>query len=294
MFYLVVGILCNIILLLILKSFQKFNVASFPAIIVNYVVAGSISLLFTNPKTVYFEASHLWLPSLALGALFCSIFFLISLTIERNGVSVATVSNKMSVVIPVILAFIIYKDSPHLLKILGIIMALLSVFLVSSAPVSQTTDASVPATKDKIKFILPIAVFFGSGMIDSIVNYVQKKLVHSEIETACFSGLSFFAAALIGLIAFVFFYKDKAKLDIKRTLIAGTVLGLPNYFSIYFIMKAIDANFIESSVLYPLLNVAVVLGSTLGAYLFFAEKLSFKNMAGIALSVFAIALIALA
>ena len=59
-------------------------------------------------------------------------------------------------------------------------------------------------------------------------------------------------------------------------------------------MKAIDANFIESSVLYPLLNVAVVLGSTLGAYLFFAEKLSFKNIAGIALSIIAIALIALA
>jgi drug/metabolite transporter (DMT)-like permease len=294
MLYLVVGILCNIILLLILKSFQKFKVASFPAIIVNYVVAGCISLLFTSPKSVYIEATHLWLPSLALGALFCSIFFLISLTIERNGVSVATVSNKMSVVIPVILAFIIYKDSPHLLKILGIIMALLSVFLVSSSSVNQTADATSSIKPNKIKALLPLAVFFGSGMIDSIVNYVQKKLVHSEIETACFSGLSFFAAALIGMIAFMFFYKDKAKLDIKRTLIAGTILGLPNYFSIYFIMKAIDANFIESSVLYPLLNVAVVLGSTLGAYLFFAEKLSFKNIAGIALSVLAIALIALA
>jgi drug/metabolite transporter (DMT)-like permease len=294
MLYLVVGILCNIILLLILKSFQKFKVSSFPAIIVNYIMAGCISLLFTSPKSVYIEATHLWLPSLALGALFCSIFFLISLTIERNGVSVATVSNKMSVVIPVILAFIIYKDSPHLLKILGIIMALLSVFLVSSSSVNQTADATSSIKPNKIKALLPLAVFFGSGMIDSIVNYVQKKLVHSEIETACFSGLSFFAAALIGMIAFMFFYKDKSKLDIKRTLIAGTILGLPNYFSIYFIMKAIDANFIESSVLYPLLNVAVVLGSTLGAYLFFAEKLSFKNIAGIALSVLAIALIALA
>ena len=294
MLYLVVGILCNIILLLILKSFQRFKVASFPAIIVNYIVAGSISLLFTNPKTVYFEATYLWLPSLLLGALFVAIFNLISVTIEKNGVSVATVSNKMSVVIPVILAFIIYKDSPHLLKIVGIIIALLSVLLVSS---SNTQDINIQTTglkKDKLKFILPIAVFFGSGMIDSIVNYVQKKLVHSEIETACFSGLSFFAAALIGILYFIFFYTDKTNLDIKRTLIAGIILGLPNYFSIYFIMKAIDANFIESSVLYPLLNVAVVLGSTLGAYLFFAEKLSLKNMAGIALSVLAIALIALA
>ena len=294
MFYLVVGILCNIVLLLILKSFQRFKVASFPAIIVNYIVAGSISLLFTNPKTVYIEATHLWLPSLFLGVLFVAIFNLISLTIEKNGVSVATVSNKMSVVIPVILAFIIYKDSPHLLKIVGIIIALFSVLLVSSSNTQAIDTQTTGLKKDKLKFILPIAVFFGSGMIDSTVNYVQKKLVHSEIETACFSGLSFFAAALIGILFFIFFYKDKSNLDIKRTLIAGIILGLPNYFSIYFIMKAIDGNFIESSVLYPLLNVSVVLGSTLGAYLFFAEKISLKNMAGIALSVLAIALIALA
>ena len=294
MFYLIIGISCNILLLLILKAFQRFKVASFPAIVVNYFSACSIAFLFTNPKSAFLEASHLWVSSLLLGILFVCVFYLISLTIEKNGVSVATVSNKMSVVIPVVLAFIIYKDSPHLLKILGIIIALLSVFLVSSAPVSQTTYTSVPTTKDKIKFILPIAVFIGSGLIDALVNYVQKKIVHSDAETSCFSGLTFFAAGIIGVLAFIFFYKKKATIDIKKTIIAGIILSLPNYFSIYFTMKAIDANFIESSVLYPLLNVAVVLGSTLGAYLFFAEKLSFKNIAGIALSIIAIALIALA
>jgi drug/metabolite transporter (DMT)-like permease len=191
------------------------------------------------------------------------------------------------VVIPVILAFIIYKDSPHLFKILGIIIALLSVFLVSSSP-KKEDDSS-----NKKNFLLPLAVFLGSGIIDALVNYAQKKLVHSEAETACFSGLSFYAAGLIGVIAFIMFYKEKGSIDIKKTFLAGVILGTPNFFSIYFIMKAIDANFMQSSVLYPILNVSVVLGSTLCAYLFFAEKLSLKNMIGIALSVLAIAFIAL-
>jgi multidrug transporter EmrE-like cation transporter len=117
--------------------------------------------------------------------------------------------------------------------------------------------------------------------------------VHSEAETACFSGLSFYAAGLIGVIAFVLFYNEKASIEIKKTFFAGLILGTPNFFSIYFIMKAIDANFMQSSVLYPILNVSVVLGSTFCAYLFFAEKLSLKNMVGIALSVLAIAFIAL-
>lgn len=290
MFYLVVGILCNIVLLLILRSFHKFNVPSFPAIIINYFVAGSFSLLFTTPKTIYFEATHLWLPALFLGILFVSIFYLISLTAEKLGVSVASVSNKMSVVIPVILAFIIYKDSPHLLKILGIVIALLSVFLVSASHSPEKTGT------DKKNFILPLAVFLGSGIIDALVNYAQKVLIrsHSEAETACFSGLSFFAAGFIGAIVFLFFYKEKKAIDIKKTLIAGIILGTPNYFSIYFIMKAIDANFLQSSVLYPIINVSVVLGSTFGAYLFFAEKLSVKNVMGIVLSVLAIVCIAFA
>ena len=287
MFYLIIGIACNILLLLILRSFQKFNVASFPAIVVNYFVAGSFSLLFTTPKTIYMEATHLWLPALFLGSLFVSIFYLISQTTAKLGVSVASVSNKMSVVIPVILAFIIYKDSPDLFKILGIIIALLSVFLVSS---SGKKDES---SSDKKNFILPLAVFLGSGIIDALVNYAQKKLVHSEAETACFSGLSFYSAGLIGVVAFIIFYKEKSIINIKKTLLAGIILGTPNFFSIYFIMKAIDANFMQSSVLYPILNVSVVLGSTFCAYLFFAEKLSIKNMIGIGLSVLAIAFIAL-
>ncbi len=287
MLYLIIGIACNILLLLILRSFHRFNVASFPAIVVNYFVAGSFSLLFTTPKTIYFEATHLWMPALFLGSLFVSIFYLISQTTVKLGVSVASVANKMSVIIPVILAFIIYKDSPDLFKILGIIIALLSVFLVSASHKKEQTGY------DKKNFILPLAVFLGSGIIDALVNYAQKVLVHSEAETACFSGLSFYSAGLIGVVAFVLFYKEKSTIDIKKTIIAGIILGTPNFFSIYFIMKAIDANFMQSSVLYPILNISVVLGSTLCAYLFFAEKLSVKNMIGIGLSVLAIAFIAL-
>ena len=287
MFYLLIGISCNVLLLLILRSFQKFKVEAFPAIVFNYFVAGSFSLLFTHPKTVYFEAVHLWLPALALGALFVSIFYLIAKTTEKMGVSVASVANKMSVVIPVLLAFMIYKDSPGALKVLGILVALLSVFLVSSSSKKEETHA------EKRSWILPLAVFLGSGIIDAMVNYVQKKLVHTETETACFSGLSFYAAGVIGLLAFLFFYKEKKKINVKKTLLAGTILGTPNYFSIYFIMKAIDSNCMQSSVLYPVLNVSVVLGSTFCAFLFFSEKLSMKNFLGISLSVLAIVLIAL-
>jgi drug/metabolite transporter (DMT)-like permease len=285
MFFLIGGIVCNILLLIVLKSFKKYGVAAFPAIVVNYFVAGSFSLLFTSPKSIYLDATHLWMPAALLGILFVSVFFLISLTTDKIGVSAASVANKMSVAIPVAIAFLLYGDSITLLKITGIILALLSVVFVSASDKKETNG-------QKPNYLLPAAVFIGSGAIDALVNYVQKKIVHNDVETACMVGLFFFAAGTYGLLGFLLFYKDKKNLNIKKTLLAGIILGTPNYFSIYLVMRAISSDIMQSSVLYPIVNVGVVLGSTLVAFLFFSEKLSFKNWMGILLSVAAIALIA--
>jgi drug/metabolite transporter (DMT)-like permease len=286
MIFLLAGILCNVALLLVLRTFSHFKIPAFPAIIVNYFVAAAFSLFFTSSRSVFLTASHLWWPSVILGALLVSVFFLISLTTERIGVSVASVANKMSVVIPVALAFVLYCDSISALKVAGIALALLSVIFVSIRP-----GATALA---KGSLLLPAAVFVGSGIIDSLVNYAQKRIVQSADETACLTGLFFTAAGMIGLFVFLFFYRGKNSLPYGRILLGGIVLGTPNYFSIYLIMRAISDNVLQSSVLYPVVNVGVVLGSTLGAVLLFGEKLSWKNWAGILLSVLAIILITLA
>lgn len=287
MLFLIAGIACNVALLLIIKSFKKYAIAAFPAIVVNYFVAATFSLGFTADKMVFLNAGHLWGPSLVLGVLFVSVFFLISVTTDKMGVAVASVANKMSVVIPVIMAFILYSDNITFLKITGIVLALLSVVFVSW---KDTKEAGAKKTN----WILPAAVFIGTGIIDAIVNYCQKKIVQSNDETACLTGLFFYAAGIFGLIAFLLFYREKKKINYGKTILAGIILGTPNYFSIYLIMRAISDNVLESSVLYPVVNVGVVLGSTLSAFLFFSEKLSFKNWFGILLSVAAIALITLA
>lgn len=286
MLFLIGGIACNVALLLIVRSFKKFGVDAFPAIVVNYFVAASFSFAFTTSRQVFLDATHLWMPSLVLGILFVSVFYLISLTTEKMGVSVASVANKMSVVIPVIMAFLLYGDQVTFLKVSGIVLALLSVVFVSSRESS--------GEKRRNNWILPAAVFLGTGVIDAIVNYAQKKVVQTEDETACLTGLFFYAAGIFGVLGFLLFYRGKKNLNYGKTIVAGIILGTPNYFSIYLVMRAISNNVLESSVLYPVVNVGVVLGSTLSAFFFFSEKLSFKNWLGIVLSVVAIALITLA
>lgn len=287
MFFLLGGILCNVALLLIVKSFERFKIEAFPAIVVNYFVAASLSFAFTKSKDVFVEAGHLYLPSVLLGVLFVSVFYLISLTAQKMGVSVASVANKMSVVIPVVSSFILFKDDINILKIGGIILALLAVVFVSSRNEKHSGA-------QKNSWILPAAVFIGTGVIDAIVNYAQKRIVQTNDETACLTGLFFYAAGFFGFLAFLLFYKRKKELNYGKTIVAGALLGIPNYFSIFLVMRAISDNVMQSSVLYPIVNVGVVLGSTVGALFLFSEKLSRKNWFGIALSVLAIAMITLA
>jgi len=286
MLFLLGGIACNVALLLIIRSFKRYEIPAFPAIVVNYFVAASISLPFMSSQKIFITAGHLWMPALVLGVLFVSVFYMISLTTDKMGVSVASVANKMSVAIPVIVAFILYNDAITFLKIAGIILALLSVVLVSAR------NESGPVKK--ANWILPAVVFFGSGVIDALVNYTQKTVVRSNEETACLTGMFFYAAGSFGLLAFLIFYPQKKNLKYGKALIGGIILGIPNYFSIYLVMRAISTNVMESSVLYPVVNVGVVLGSTLCAFFFFSEKLSLRNWIGIILSVLAITLITLA
>ena len=72
------------------------------------------------------------------------------------------------------------------------------------------------------------------------------------------------------------------------------VLGIPNYFSIYFLVKALRSNLLDSSGIFTINNVAIVIISTLLGIVFFKEQLSLKNWIGIILAVISIALVSLA
>src|SRR5690606_20363453 len=110
--------------------------------------------------------SYNWFPfALVLGALFITVFNLMAITTQRSGLSVVSVATKMSVVIPIIFGLVYYNESLGILKIIGIILALIAVYLASIK------------TKDGIKikrsnFIFPILVFLGSGIIDTTVKYL--------------------------------------------------------------------------------------------------------------------------
>jgi len=132
----------------------------------------------------------------------------------------------------------------------------------------------------------------GSGIIDSILKYIEITFMKPELE-ATISASIFCTALLVGIGFLVYDYvKNGTRFEFK-SILAGIVLGVPNYFSIIFIFKALAAND-EASFVYPVNHVGTILLSTMLGLLLFKERLQVRNWLGILLAVAAISLIAFA
>ncbi len=285
MIFLILSILFSSILFIIFKLFGKYDIDILQAIVVNYIVATSCGLLSTT-NTIPFLQLHnydwFW-GAVILGFIFITVFNLVALTTQKNGVSVAAVASKMSLAIPIIFGIIVYNESTDFLKIIGICIALIAVYL-TSIKANQTT------TTQKRTLLLPILVFIGSGIIDTGLKFLEIKYVSPE-DTAIFSATIFLFAAIIG-ICILIIKQVQGSLHFKlKNVIAGICLGIPNYYSIYFLIQALRSHQ-DSAIIFTINNIAVLLVSTVIGILLFKEKLILKNWIGIALAIISIILVA--
>ena len=207
-----------------------------------------------------------------------------AITTQRNGLSVAAVATKMSLAIPIIFGIIVYHESTGILKIVGIIIALIAVYMTS-----MKNAEGISITKENL--IFPLLVFVGSGIIDTSLKFFETKYV-AENDVPVFSASIFGFAAIIGV--FTLIYKSiRGTLQLSfKNIIAGIGLGVPNYFSIYFLIKALRYDNMDSSTVFTINNVAILLVSTVAGIFFFKERLILKNWIGIALAVISIILVA--
>ena len=286
MIFLLLSILFSTGLFVIFKYFGIYKIDVLKAIFVNYIVAFSMGFFFAERQIpiseIYLQP---WFSgALFLGALFVSIFFVMAMTAQENGVSVTSISGKMSVVVPVFFGIILYNESVTFLKIVGIIMALIAVYLSSVKEEKSEKNGTL---------LFPILLFIGSGTIDTLLKYVQENYVADE-DVSIFSGSLFGIAGVFAFFILVIkTIKKRASFGYKN-IIAGIILGVPNYYSIIFLIKALQNKNFESSTLFTINNVAIVVVSTLIGLFFFKEKFSIKNKVGVVMAILGIVLVTIA
>lgn len=284
--YLVLSILCSSFINLVFRWFGKFRVDTFHAIVINYLVCfliGSAIASFWDYTSALDQDWFIY--SLLLGILFIGIFFSMGQTTIRLGISVNAVSSKMAVAVPLVYAFVFACEKITWLFVIGIICSLISVIFIS-----VKKNLNVPPKL----YWLPVIVFLGSGVIDTFLKILQTHFAN-EISLAVMSATIFLGAFISGLLVMLCRSGSRRAKSIEvQSIVGGLALGIPNFFSIFFLLHAINAFNLKSAFVFGINNVGIVLLSTLLSFLIFKEHLSSRNKFGLILAIISILVISYA
>jgi drug/metabolite transporter (DMT)-like permease len=281
-------------LIISFRTFQIFRINSFQAVVYNYwvcVFTGVITFGNLN-EILRLNVREPWVwQSMSLGGLFISVFYLMAVTTHRVGVTITTVVNKTSLLIPVCFSLFVFGTASKQFDLInygGLILAVCAIVLSSYKKANTDTPANSSLI---VSMILPLWVFVGSGLVDLAASYLSWQYITPE-RSAVFPILAFGGAGSIGLIILVFQSVHARKLPSLKSAFGGTYLGIPNFFSFYFLILALQDFKQDGALLFPLLNIAVILISALVAWVLFKEKLSALNRVGMLLAIIAIVAVA--
>ena len=281
MIFLILCIICSSLLVFMFKVFDHMRIEAYPAIVVNYIVCVICGLLNSNDSPLQIasasvHADWFWLAGV-MGFSFIHVFSLTGRTALRFGVSTASVAMKLGLVIPVMLAFVIYHEEITWYKLAGIACAVVAVVL------SSYKEESPDVHHEKLKgaaLLMPLVVFVTSGLCDSGAQLGNKKYFPNG-GSDYFVLDVFLFAALTGM-AYLSYMVIKGTIKLSwRQVGGGIALGIPNYGSLLFLMKSLDTVEGGSSVVFPVVNIATVAGSTLLAVLIYREHLNRWNRLGL-------------
>nr|WP_321356888.1 hypothetical protein [uncultured Draconibacterium sp.] len=277
MIYLILCILSSSMIYVIFRVAKNYNCKLQSLITINYLAAGLLGILLSqpfangkNPVTL-----PLWTPfAVILGILFIAMFYLIGYSSQKAGITVTTLANKLSLIFPVAFSLIYFNEELSVLKAVGIFTAIIAVGLtVYKKEITKT---------NLIYIVLPLFLFLGSGIIDSLVKYVQAVKI-SDSETSLYTIMVFTVAFLCGIVVTILTKTYRQKLN-TATLFFGTLLGVVNFGSLYFIIKALNNSGLKSSLVFALNNMAVVAFTAILGTLLFKERLNKINFAGVVLA----------
>lgn len=280
MLFLILSILCSVTVGILFKVSRKYTV-NVPQIVTwNYFFALILCYFSFKPDLTAIDATAPWSIYLLLGFLLPLLFLFLAASIKHMGIVKTDAAQRLSLFIPLLAAWLIFGEKLSTLKITALVIALPALLLILSKPNSPSQD----------KWIYPMLVFFGFGLIDIMFKQIAL-FTTLPYPTSLFA---IFCIALT-LILIVNIYQIVVK-EVKFSFINcvfGCLIGLFNFGNILFYLKAHQAFAKNPSTVFAAMNLGVIIIGSLSGILLFKEKVNTKNYIGLFFALLAIVLIAL-
>ena len=219
----------------------------------------SLIILLFNADKVF--SVHTLFFGLGLGLIFVVSFFAFAKAIGYAGTGLATTSSRLSVIIPILLSIIIYNEVPNEFHLVGFAFTIITFILFYFSVRGNHKDG-----ESLLKYLFLIVVFIGIGINDFSMKVFKSW--RPEQEQSFFVFIIFSSAFVYSSIYII---SKKIKIT-SNTAYWGMALGLPNVFSTIFLLGALAL--LPAIIVYPLINVGIIIFTTLLAYLIWKEKLN--------------------
>lgn len=278
MIYLILAILCSSLISVLMRISQEKRKSDIGMFIFNYAVCSILGLIFTPLKNISFHAdkfSFTIILGVVAGVLYLASFALFQQGIKKNGIVLASIFMKLGVLIPVLMSIIIFRESPKILQIVGIVLSIAAIIVFNFDKKGMSAGG---------KIVLLILLLVVSGFTDSMVN-IYNKTGNSSLNDF-FLFLAFFFA---GISSVILYFVKKEKMGWWDVLF-GVIIGIPNYFSSRFLLLSLRS--VPAVVTYPVYSVATILVITLVGIIAFKEPISKQKVIGLILVVAAVAALA--
>lgn len=261
MFSLIMTILCSTSITLLLKHNDTRKGEPILLLAGNYFVAAIVSfILLLHDDQATISGASLWFGTL-LGFLFVFSFFVFSKAVSVAGAALATVSSRLSVIIPILMSIIVFHELPNRYQLIGFVFAVITILLFYSSLKGRT---GIPLRFSEVFYLL--AVLLGIGCADFCMKIFQQWRPISEKP---FFLTAIFASSFLYTAAITIYRKISIN---KNTVLFGLILGVPNIFSSFFLIGALTA--LPAIIVYPTINISIIVLTTIAAQLIWNERLN--------------------
>ncbi|PKW20542.1 DMT family transporter [Flavobacterium lindanitolerans] len=281
MFYIVLSIICSVSVGALLKFSKRYSFDIIQVIAVNYILALGLCYITFRPDVSVVNSSSPWKIYIGLAILLPSVFLLLASSIKHIGIVKTDIAQRLSLFIPILAAYFIFKENFTTLKLMGLIVGFPAIFLTLSKKQSDTQEN---------RWIFPVLVLLGFGIIDILFKQIalEKSIPYT---TSLF--IVFFGALVLALCFTIYSVFVKKNPIQWKNIIIGSFLGILNFGNILFYLKAHKAFSENPSTVFAAMNLGVIVLGSLVGIIAFKEKVTLKNYIGIVLALGSIVLITL-
>jgi len=212
------------------------------------------------------------------GICFVTAFFMFFPLIRLRGVSIATAATRLSVVIPILAAVLLWGEQPNGLQTTGALLALISLPLLAIKPANGEGQALPLRTR-----LLLIGQFAINGLCLLATRGFSQTGVQGQ--NSVFLAILFGAAALVAHIVWWFHRQGSSWRDAPL----GVALGMCNAIGNLMLLAALRQ--LPSVLVFPFQSAIGLIYVAIFARLVWGERIQRLEMAGMAVALAAVALI---